>query len=236
VDELPPDARDLLRLARSEHGPSDLAARARVRASLQRSLGAGAARGGLFKSGALATGAKISMAVLALGAVATLPLWRPRQEPAPRSAESAPRAVPSPAPAEHAPEQPDLGPAHVDALLPPTAPSAEAPPPKLSRPSTSKAVREAGGDSLQGELKLMQSVSEAVARGDHRAADALLGQHQTRYARPLMREEREGFAAMVGCMAQSSGAGAAARAFVRRHPQSLLRARVQRACQGSDAP
>lgn len=225
MDELPPEAREVLRLARDQHNPHDLAARARVRASLKQAVGAGATRAGLFKSGAWVAGAKVGAALLALGSIAALAAVR-RTE--------APPAAPTAAAGTHAAAEP---PTPAPAL--PSQPSAELghDPGEAARVVRVRAApREAQADTLDVELKLMQRVREALAAGDPRAAGLLLQQHRARFARPLLSEEREGFGAIVACMEQRRDAQAAARAFVARHPRSLLRERVLRACREGDAP
>jgi hypothetical protein len=92
-------------------------------------------------------------------------------------------------------------------------------------------ARVSSRDTLDVEVALLRRLDEAVARRDVPAAQRLLAQHRARFSRPVLLEERQGFAALVRCMERSPGALVSSRAFVARYPNSVLTARVLGECE-----
>jgi hypothetical protein len=84
--------------------------------------------------------------------------------------------------------------------------------------------------SLAAELRLLDRASRALSRGELVSARALLQQHRTSFANPVMVDEREGLELIVRCQLDATAAQADARAFLARAAHSVLSARVARAC------
>lgn len=85
-------------------------------------------------------------------------------------------------------------------------------------------------ETLDAEVVLLRRLEDAVSRRDTGEAERLLAQHRARFAQPALREERQGFTVLVGCMKHATDGPLAARAFVARYPSSVLTARVLREC------
>jgi len=100
------------------------------------------------------------------------------------------------------------------------------------------------GDTLSAETALLRVASEALARGDEPAAlDALLS-HAKQFPQGSLREERDGLRAIAECSRDttlrsraqepraSTPSSTSARRFARLYPDSMLSARVAKACEG----
>ena len=69
-----------------------------------------------------------------------------------------------------------------------------------------------------------------VAQSDLAQARALLASHHTRFAAGQLREERRGLEVLTRCVANQTGAVAAASAYLRTAPDAVLAARIASAC------
>ena len=260
MDELPSHAKAVLRRAHQHDECHDEDARRRVREGVARAVGGSAAGAAVFARARVAAqpAAPITKGGPLLGVLGKLAVtatvvalvgsgialrWPGVQAPERRDtrasavaseppvSESAPRSG-SPSAlaataAEHRPSAQDerAGDAHAAA------------PQHAGRRSRGAlvAARAPAPDTLDAEVRLLRRLEEAVTRRDTHEADRLLAQHRARFPQPVLLEERQGFSALVGCMEQRSGALGASRAFVTRYPNSVLTARVLRACE-TEAP
>jgi len=125
------------------------------------------------------------------------------QPPAPSHARRAPRASPAP-PATVSPA------GEPEAAEPEAAPSAS---------------------SLAAEVALLRRAQAAINQGDADAALRILAEHASQHPSGVMAAEREAARVVALCRAgREAEARAASARFLRAHPQSPLRARVQSAC------
>lgn len=125
------------------------------------------------------------------------------QPPAPSHARRAPRASPAP-PATVSPAR------EPEAAEPEAAPSAS---------------------SLAAEVALLRRAQAAINQGDADAALRILAEHASQHPSGVMAAEREAARVVALCRAgREAEARAASARFLRAHPQSPLRARVQSAC------
>lgn len=249
MDELPRNAREIVRLARDQHDCQDDQARVRVRERLGHSVGPehgglGAPRlaGSAGKGALLGGGAKLVLAAGLVALVVTGAALRGRDArgasaaPVVRQIASAPSAPATPvsdreqrAAASENEDRAAMAPRRASrGRGEPRASSA----PALESPSTARERRAA--DPLDAELALLRRVSRAVAAEDVLLASRLLAQHRKRFARPALEEERDGFEAVVQCLTKRRGASERARAFLDEHPRSVLAQRVAQACSRAD--
>lgn len=199
---------------------------------------------GLASSAALtASGATASMlskagwtklfAISALGAVTAVPVLSGVLEPeVPVPPVTA--AAPSPAPAVRvrAPVQSAVvEPAPEAAAEPPVveAPAAEAPPPAARKPSAQRVVApRPTNPALAEELSALDSARSALASGDSRGALAHLDGYAKAHPRGRLQVEAE--VLRIDALAKAGQRQAAAKraeGFLRRHPNSVLAARVR---------
>lgn len=89
-----------------------------------------------------------------------------------------------------------------------------------------------GGDTLTAETALLRTATEALTRGDEPAALASLLQHAKQYPRGSLREERDGLRAIAECSQDTTPSSVSAKRFARTFPNSMLGARVAKACEG----
>ncbi|MEE9386561.1 MAG: hypothetical protein V3V08_24360 [Nannocystaceae bacterium] len=82
------------------------------------------------------------------------------------------------------------------------------------------------------ELVLMGRARAALSRGDHVEARARLADHEREFPGGVLATEREAWLAQSRCTARLTDEGrAAARTFLRDHPESPLRAQLEAACE-----
>ena len=85
--------------------------------------------------------------------------------------------------------------------------------------------------TLAAETALLQRAQSALAEGDPGAALARLDEHREGFADGVLAREREALRVTALCDAgRREDSRAAAAAFVRRHPRSMLADRVQGVC------
>lgn len=77
------------------------------------------------------------------------------------------------------------------------------------------------------EVTLVAGIDAALRAGDVARANELIGEHERRFPRGLLVEEREGARVIARCM---SGSRSAAESFLAAHPRSPMRARIEAAC------
>jgi hypothetical protein len=256
MNDLSPEARDLLRTARSFDEPSTADAKrvhASVLAKVGMAVGAGAAVTAATPSIAAGpaamlgvTVAKLGVAIVVAGGLTTAGYvaWRsPRVMPTPsavtqgRAARSAPD-VPAP---ETSP--PAVVPSAVNELEPRTvgAPAPvpgkatrvrNAPPPTTAPTPTDRAPRAPRTTpDLEGEARLLEQADADLRRGDAHAALARLEEHAAKYPAGALREEREGVRVVALCRAGRDQEGRqAAERFLARSPRSALATRIRAAC------
>jgi hypothetical protein len=88
------------------------------------------------------------------------------------------------------------------------------------------------GGTLAAETVLLRRASEALAHGDEPLAlDALLS-HAKQFPQGSLREERDGLRAIAECSRETTPSSASAKRFARVYPNSMLGARVAKACEG----
>lgn len=246
MDELPPDARALLALAKDAHNPPDRMARERVRRRVAAAVAmtpvaastltpAHAAKSGGGIAGWF-TSSKIMLASTAVALTLGGSLWglsTQRTPPAAgRVAQPSVRAQPTlPTPA------PSTTPLAESALAPvtssPAALPARAPAPSARRAraaSISSASRTPQPWSLAEETALLARASEQLSHNDIAQALLSIEEHRRRFARSQLIEEREGLRVMAHCLRNRAESRAEAKAYIARAPASVLVARLERAC------
>jgi hypothetical protein len=237
MSDLSPQAKALLRAARSFDEPSD-EDHNRVRSSVLSRVGAGAAIGlaATMSSSTLAastgtllsgTVAKIGIAVLLAGGISTGAYFAVHTRSAPAAAVvDNVKAAPVATPALPEPVAPVQAPAVVDdsakvddSLAPPAARSlAKTHAPKVS------------GD-IEGEVHLLEDADSALRRGDGAGALAKLNEHASKFPGGALRQEREGMTVVALCQAGRQAEGrAAAERFLSRSSKSALASRIRAAC------
>jgi hypothetical protein len=239
MNDLSPQAKALLRAARSFDDPSDDDHR-RVRSSVLSRVGAGAAIGLAAtmststlaaSTGAILTGtvAKIGMAVLLAGGLSTGAYFATHARSAPRPAmvetiKTAPQpTLPGMVPAAAT----DAPAAAIDDST--KSVEGESPAPRAAR-TKGHATPRAGGD-IEGEVHLLEEADADLRRGDATGALARLGEHATKYPGGALRQERDGMNVVALCQAgrQTEGRAAAER-FLSRGSKSALASRIRAAC------
>jgi hypothetical protein len=101
---------------------------------------------------------------------------------------------------------------------------------KRERPS-----REAA-ESLRREVALLGRASDALTAGRVDKALRLLAEHERRYARSQLKVERDGLRVIAHCLRGEPKAERAARAYLKKNPDSVLAVRAMSACKLKDAP
>ncbi len=150
---------------------------------------------------------------------------------------SAEHPSPSEPTAVSAPQQPNLAPPPLPPPPGPAEPSTleaeagdpEAPAPTARKPQpASKATSEPSANSLAAEMALLE---QANAARDLESKLTLLDRHADRFANGQLADEREILRIEALCeLDELERAGAVARRFLAKRPNSPLRARIQRAC------
>jgi hypothetical protein len=195
-------------------------ARERIRAGLSPRLASEAATPRRARGSASWLGA--ALAVLGLCGIA---LWLTRTPPANElrgPLASHPSASPTRVVA------PPAAPAPPSATALPSAPvRSSSPPPSKQPPAASTRV-----DNSAEELPLVRAMQQALRSGEPQQALALAANHERRFPRGTLVEEREGVRAVARCQLATPDARAPIlAAFARRFATSPYVARVKAACQ-----
>jgi hypothetical protein len=239
MNELSPEARALLRAARSFDEPNEEDNR-RVRSAVFARVGVGVAAGVAAtvstsslaaSTGAILTGmvAKVGVTVLLVGGLSTGAYFAMRS-PAPVhpviQAPSPPQApIPPPAPfVQSVSDVPKVEAQPVPVVRPAKEPVPVAAPSRPSRPARPNS-------DVEGEVRLLEGADADLRRGDASAALARLAEHASKYPDGALREEREGMSVVALCRAGRLSEGkAAAERFLSRAPKSPLASRMRVAC------
>ncbi|MCX4247614.1 hypothetical protein [Paraliomyxa miuraensis] len=126
----------------------------------------------------------------------------------------APAAEPASAGVSDAPPSPTWAPEVETSLAP-------SPPHTSARPVE---------DRLRAEVALMDRARTALERDDARVLWRLLDEHERRFPRGALVEERSAWRAVAACRLHHADAAARAGRFVREHPGSAQVAKVRQAC------
>jgi hypothetical protein len=144
--------------------------------------------------------------------------------------EDASRVV-APAPSARRQVPPQAAAAMPDPVVPdPVAPdpAPDVAPRVRARP---KAESKAAPEGIGRELQLVAAASDAVKRGEHREALAILKTHARDFASGALREDREALRVIALCGLGRTGEGTrAAEAFAERFPSSVHTERAFEAC------
>lgn len=109
--------------------------------------------------------------------------------------------------------------------------SAEPPPPAALQPKAS----DPAANDLAAESRALTEVQRALRDGEFNRALSLLGEHDQRFARGVLLEERAAARVIASCGAGlGEVARERARAFASRYGNSPLRARVRASCEDLD--
>lgn len=249
MDELPDEARELLRLASGMHDPPSAEARVRVRRGVAAAVAAGVgasiasqaiAQGtvktGLFSSlAAKLGGVGVAVAVVSTLAVTATPPARVEAPTKVRTSAKAQQVLPSdltvpaneiadalPGSAEH--EQTVAAEPQVRPTVKLRARKVQAPNPQVD------------ADPLRDETALLSQAASAIERGAMGEAARALDQHAARFRTSALREERDGLRALMRCTQDPVRAQREGALFVKRAPESVLAQRVMHACRLSVKP
>ncbi len=238
MNDLSPQAKALLRAARSFDDPSDDDHR-RVRSSVLSRVGAGAAIGlaATMSTSTLAasTGgvlggavAKIGIVVLLAGGVSTGAYFATHARSAARPAIVQTLQTP---PQSTVPEVATaMGIVEAPAAIDDSAKASEGASPAPRVAHTKGHTPRASGD-IEGEVHLLEEADADLRRGDATGALSRLAEHAAKYPTGALRQERDGMNVVALCQAgrQSEGRAAAAR-FLSRSSKSALASRIRAAC------
>lgn len=137
-----------------------------------------------------------------------------RTEPASKAIEPAPAASASPAATSFS----------ADAL--PDAPTTKT----TTTPTTkARAKPVASGATTEEEAAIIDAMERALRGGDARRAAALASEHEQKFPRGTLAEEREGGRVLARCLIGARSKDAAD-AFLAAHPRSPMRGRILAAC------
>jgi hypothetical protein len=104
-------------------------------------------------------------------------------------------------------------------------------PPSASSSAPSPGAREREPEAKRNDLVLIEAAEAALRAGDPARALVLLRQHEERFAQAPTAEEREALRVLSLCAAGRLSEGRGARwVFLRAHPQSAYRERIESAC------
>lgn len=241
-DSLADDAQSLLAAYRAEEGvPVDV--RARVLARIDRTVAAPAAADVAPVAG---RGVRWSVVGIALAAAVAAVWWgRELMTPTPVIAPSSAGFDHVPATTEGTDERSTdehtvaPTPATVPATVPPTTPRVEAPAAtEVIAPTTSPASSTTRQrtpsieiDAFADETELLRAAQSARARGDSKAALALLDAGARRFGSGALAEERAALHVLALCdLGRRTRARREADAFATSYPSSPLLGRVRNAC------
>ncbi len=250
LPELDPAELDLLAALRAEDAPHP-AARARV---LGRVLQSTATPSPAPATGRLVRGPWVIAAAAAVAAAALLAINLGGEEATPSEHGGLQQAADTPeVPSNEGLAQPVRRPAEVERTvvgaderstgpvvvpslapdLPPTpAPKAQVRPSRAQAPSTHESTP---ASSLAEETRMLDRARKALAAGQPQQALWVLRDASTRFPAGVLGQEREALIVVALCDAGKVDEGrAAASVFLRAHPRSALRARVEGACPPND--
>jgi hypothetical protein len=164
------------------------------------------------------TAGKIALAIVLAGAIAAIAYLGLRS---PGSSERpAPAIVQAPPPPPPVAETPAV-------IAPAPEPEPEIDPP----PPIKRAPRPPAADTLAAERALLAKANAAMRAGDADGALAILAEHQQRFPRGVLIEERSAAKVLALCAANRPADGTKARdAVLARWPHSVHATRVQAAC------
>jgi len=164
-----------------------------------------------------------SIGLVAFGAYAAWQRYRPDADPDGRGAATAPRAVEPPISTPPTPAPPSKE------EVPPSA-ETQATPPAANGGGALAQRTAAEEDGYAVELQLLQRARAAVGSGDYRAALSAIAEHQQRFPRGRLREEREALrvSALAG-VGRKDEARRAAERFRAAFPRSVLSSRIEQA-------
>jgi hypothetical protein len=225
--ELDAEMRAVIDAARVGHEPNELS-RARVRRGVEYKLAAGIALAVAPASTALAAVAKVTAAVVAVGAVVSTgvyvyPRYIAKQDVSRPAAHVAPRA----------PAARPLPPVDAPAVVV-DAPAAPARAPSKRRVAAAPAPVVESASALKEETALLAGANAALGRGDVKRALALLDDYDRRPGSGVLAEERMVTGILASCAAgRAAAARSQAHSFRARWPRSPLAARVDGSCAGT---
>jgi hypothetical protein len=238
--ELSTEARRLIDSARPDHEPSAIE-QARVRRSLEWKLGMGVMLTVTQAAPFLSAAVKVTLAVVATGAVGTGAYLGARavkehaaRRPAvekmvvarsPAVAPASEERVSPPLPDEHAP------PAMVVAPTP-----VQTPGPKRREPRPAPApVAQPALPDLGAEMALLQTANAALGRGQVEQALSVLANYDRTFGTGQLAEERSALGVLALCAAgRNDEAIRAHKRFLQRWPKSPLVARLVSSCAASE--
>jgi hypothetical protein len=260
MDELPPNAKALIALARSAEQPPQ-GAQERVRAAVAVAISVGAATAtataashasasaaGTTKAGWL-SGTPVKLAVVggvvaAIGTATVLVQQQHKPTERPAAAVVAPQrdhAPVSPATAIEAPIAAQAPAVPLTAVPPSASVGPSATQPRLHRAKHARPVAPAAPtapavSTLHEEMTLLSEASSALDRGDLRTARAKLSAHAGRFAHGQLAPERRGLEMLHACLTKPAAAVSGARAYLKMSPSAVLAARIAAACKLEKQP
>ena len=175
--------------------------------------------------------------LLGVGAGAGFWLGREASTPAMNLPAASVASLLEPVPALRPPPEAEASPP-LPALEPPGAASTPATSePKRNDEPRPRATRKAlPPNPLNDELALLRRVERALRNADPALALALLGELDERFPESRLVEERQAARLIADCRMDGPDADSQARAFLRDHPASVYRQRVQLACEIGTPP
>ncbi|MEM7155376.1 MAG: hypothetical protein AAF799_21180 [Myxococcota bacterium] len=156
-------------------------------------------------------------------AIVDAPAPEPAAEPpvvVPSAAEVAVPPVPSPAPESEPPESESESEA--------TRPTATARSPRRTRRPAPAPPPSA--DTLAEETLLLRRAQQALSKGDPRQSLQVLAEHERRFPRGLLVKERGSMRVIALCRADDPRAKTELTKYLRRHPATPYRDRLEHAC------
>jgi hypothetical protein len=210
--------RALLKEGRAYQAPNDL--RLRTLAALGVAISAGLAGGALAWLSAKSWTAKLVLAVSTMTLLSAIPLsylWLGEHAPPARATPVVTPPPPPPPAASTSPARPIAVPAPTPAV---NSPAALAPAPTRGSP--------APGSALRAELAALDAVRSTLAKNDPAAALSFLAAYFRTFPRGRLHPEAE--VLRIDALAKAGQGNVAkryAQEFLRRHPNSVLTARVR---------
>jgi hypothetical protein len=215
-------------------------------ASAASSAATGAAKGGLFASASAKMFLAGSALVVASAVTVAVPRMVHKRQSTEHQAERArkPRTKPShtePSAKVVAPEQASAPSVEAEASAEP-APQVpnttagllngafENAAQKLAQRPAARVRTRPVTPSLQAEMRLLSSASDAISAHELGRARTLLAQHRKTFPHGQLRAEREALLALAACSDGGASAQKQARAFLAKEPDAVLAARLRSAC------
>lgn len=146
-----------------------------------------------------------------------------------RTTAAQPKSLPDPGPIVETPAEPlptepppdTPAPAKTRERTSPKRPPAPEPDTEPSSPAT----------NVAGEAQALGQAQAALDRNDLRAAAQALAAYRQAHPKGVLAPEAEGLAVLVECKRGTADASDKAASFVRRHPRSALRKRIDSTCE-----